>query len=81
MTVSVVQIASPLSSQGGESMTKSEANRFMNEQFDNFAHRARNAETVEEEMKFTDAAHKIFITLTEVDAFESESGNTANLGS
>lgn len=62
-------------------MTKYEANRFMNEQFDNFVERARNAQSDEEQMKFTDAAHKLFITLTQVDGFEAESGNTANFGS
>ena len=62
-------------------MTKAEANRFMNEQLEKFVERARNAQLDEETMKFTDAAHKIYITLTQVDGFEPESGNTANLGS
>lgn len=62
-------------------MTKSEANRFMNEQLEGFVEKARTAESDEEQMKFTDAAHKIYITLTQVDGFEPESGNTASLGS
>ena len=62
-------------------MTKREANRFMNEQLEDFVDRARNAQTDEEKMKFTDAAHKLYITLTQVDGFEVGSGNTANLGS
>ena len=62
-------------------MTRSEANRFMNEQLESFVERARTAQSDEEQMKFTDAAHKIYITLTQVDGFESESGSTATLGS
>ena len=35
-------------------MTKSEANKFMNEQLEDFVDRARNAQTDEEKMKFVD---------------------------
>ena len=53
-------------------MTQKEANKFMNEQFENFAQKAQSTENDDEEIKFTDAAHKLFITLTQTNAFEEE---------
>lgn len=53
-------------------MTQKEANKFMNEQFENFAQKAQSTENDDEEIKFTDAAHKLFITLTQMNAFEEE---------
>lgn len=53
-------------------MTKEQANKFMNERFDDYANKARTAETEERQEHFTDAAHKLYITLASADAFEKE---------
>ena len=50
-------------------MTQKEANEFMLEQFDYCAKKARGAKTEEERDHFTDAAHKLYITLTNVGVF------------
>ena len=55
-------------------MTQKEAKIFMNEQFDKFAQKAREADNVDDEIKFTAEAHKLFITLTQTNAFEKEAG-------
>ncbi len=60
-------------------MTQKEANIFMNEQFDKFAQKSREAENVDDEIKFTAEAHKLFITLTNTDAFEKESESVGRL--
>lgn len=51
-------------------MTQAEANKFMNEQFDHFVKEARGAETEEARIQAVDNAHKLFITLTNLNAFE-----------
>lgn len=53
-------------------MTQKEANQFMNEQFEHFVNEARNAETEEARIQATDNAHKIFITLTNLNAFDAD---------
>ena len=53
-------------------MTQKQANEFMNEQFEHYVNEARNAETEEARIQATDNAHKIFITLTNLNAFEPE---------
>lgn len=52
-------------------MKQWEANDFMLEQFEYCAQMARVAKTEEERDHFTDAAHKLYITLTQVGAFEN----------
>ena len=53
-------------------MTRKQADAFMNERFDEYAEKARNAETEEEREHFTDAAHKLYITLASAGVFEEE---------
>lgn len=53
-------------------MTQKEANQFMNEQFEHFVNEARNAETEEARIQATDNAHKLFITLTNLNAFDAD---------
>ena len=53
-------------------MTQAEANKFMNDMFEEFVSRVQNAGTDEEKLKFTDEAHKLYITLSTANAFESE---------
>lgn len=53
-------------------MTRKQADAFMNKQFDLFADKAQKAETFEEQEHFTDAAHKLYITLASAGAFEEE---------
>lgn len=53
-------------------MTQKEANKFMNEQFEHFVERAENAGSEEERIQAVDNAHKLFITLTNLNAFENE---------
>ena len=61
-------------------MTQREANDFMLEQFEYCAQKARTAETEEERDHFTDAAHKLYITLTQVGAFDSAPFPASNSG-
>ncbi len=53
-------------------MTQREANNFMLEQFEYCVKKAREAQTEEEREHFTDAAHKLYITLTQVGVFEDK---------
>ena len=52
-------------------MTQTEANKKMIGLFEAMADKAENADSKEERFEFTDAAHKLFITLTQIDAFDS----------
>lgn len=56
-------------------MTRKQADAFMNERFDDYANKARTADTDEEREHFTDAAHKLYITLVSAGAFEEEPNN------
>ncbi len=60
-------------------MTQREANEFMLEQFEYCVKKAREAQTEEEREHFTDAAHKLYITLTQVGVFEDQFP-TSNVG-
>ncbi len=55
-------------------MTQKQANEFMNEQFEHFVNEVITAETEEARIRATDNAHKLFITLTNLNAFEREEG-------
>lgn len=57
-------------------MTQREANEFMLEQFKYCVEKARNAKSEEERSHFTDAAHKLYITLTQCGVFVDD----GNLG-
>ena len=61
-------------------MTQKEANDFMLEQFEYCVKKAREARTEEEREHFTDAAHKLYITLTQVGAFDSVPFPASNSG-
>ncbi len=61
-------------------MTQREADKFMLEQFDYCAKKAREAQTEEEREHFTDAAHKLYITLTNVGVFPKDHFPTVNGG-
>lgn len=61
-------------------MTQREANKFMLEQFDYCAKKTREAKTEEEREHFTDAAHKLYITLTNSGVFSKDSFPTADSG-
>lgn len=61
-------------------MTRKQADEFMNERFDDYANKARTAETEEDREHFTDAAHKLYITLASVGAFEEEPANGFPMG-
>lgn len=51
-------------------MTQQEANRLMIERFKHFMEKAQNADSEEDSIRFTDAAHKLYITLPSADAFQ-----------
>lgn len=53
-------------------MTRKQADEFMNERFDDYANKARNAESEEKREHYTDEAHKLYITLAGANAFEEE---------
>ena len=61
-------------------MTQKEANDFMLEQFEYCVRKAREAQTEEEREHFTDAAHKLYITLTQVGVFKQEQFPVSNSG-
>lgn len=53
-------------------MTQREANAFMLEQFEYCVKKAREAKSEEEREHFTDAAHKLYITLTTAEVFAKD---------
>lgn len=53
-------------------MTQKQANQFLNEQFEHFVDEVKNAESEDARIQALDNAHKLFITLTNLNAFEPE---------
>lgn len=51
-------------------MTQQEANKLMIERFKHFMKKAQNADSAEDSIRFTDAAHKLYITLSSAGAFQ-----------
>ncbi len=61
-------------------MTQKEANAVMVERFEQLIADAQETDSVEEHIRITDCAHKLFITLTNAGAFEGESIDLAGNG-
>lgn len=53
-------------------MKQSEANKLLIQRFKAAIKKAKKAETFEEEINYTDCAHKLYITLSNAGAFENE---------
>ncbi len=52
-------------------MFKRDADRFLNEQLQKFIDKAKAAKTDEDVIRFTDEAHKLYITLGTYDGFDT----------
>ena len=53
-------------------MTKREADLILREQFSVMAKKAKESKTDEDELRFTDAAHKLYISLTTYGGWNGE---------
>lgn len=62
-------------------MTQKQADKFMNGMFEEFVSRVQNAKTDDEAIRFTDEAHKLYITLSTANAFESAGNDGGTFGS
>lgn len=62
-------------------MTRQEADRVMLERFKTMIAKAQTAKTSEDEVRYTDCAHKLYVTLASAGIFDSNENNTAHLGS
>ena len=61
-------------------MTQNEANKKMLSFFEEMIEKAENAEEKAEKFEYIDASHKLYITLTQLGAFDNSDSDMASSG-
>ncbi len=61
-------------------MTRNEADKVMLERFETMIAKAQTAETSEDEVRYTDCAHKLYVTLASAGIFEANQGTSCPIG-
>lgn len=62
-------------------MTRQEADKVMLERFETLIAKAQTVETSEDEVRYTDCAHKLYLTLASAGVFEANQGEAYPMGS
>ena len=57
-------------------MTRQEADKVMLKRFETLIAKAQTAESSEDEVRYTDCAHKLYVTLASAGLFETTEGST-----